>query len=170
MDSNKNELIKILDKYYLKLDKDLEYLTEKLFQMYKYDIVDTTNTDPIYHHSIAIYYEYVKKSYPEAVKYYLMAIENNNIDAMNNLANYYITVELNYPLAKKYYIMAINSGNSAAMNNIAYCYYTTVKKNMIKQLNIIWWQFNITIPVQCIIWHFIMRQLRIILFKLKNII
>ena len=123
-----------------------------LMKQYYLIAIEKNNTGAM--NKLGCYYYSIEKNYDLMKKYYLMAIENGNIISMYCLGNYYfelikdnfmnlidkgyfkiINIE-NINLMKKYFFMAIKNDNYKSCIILCY-YYRYIKKNIIKQKNII---------------------------------
>jgi hypothetical protein len=137
----KNELIKILNNLEYTYDPPKNDIIDKLYNLFKNNIIDEEENDDDYITYKAYYYYKVLKDLKNSKKYYKEAIQMNNPHAMHGLAMQYKRID-KYNKMTKYLKMAIKLNDSVAMidygnhvlfenNNVnkAKKYYNMAKKN-----------------------------------------
>ena len=139
--NKKEELIQILSDLQYTYDEPKNDILDKLYNLFKNNIIDEEYTDDDYITYKAYYYYVILKDYKLTKQFYKEAIQKGNTHAMHGLAMYYKRLDKNNKMCK-YLKIAIKNNDSSAMidygnhilyekNNInkAIKYYNMAKKN-----------------------------------------
>ena len=140
-ENKKEELIEILKKIDYTYDEPKNDILDKLYNLYKNNIIDEECNDDDYITYKAYYYYTIIKDNKLTKQFYKQAIQMGNTHAMHGLGMYYKTINKNNKMFK-YLKMAIKKNDSSCMidygnyllyekNNIntAMKYYNMAKKN-----------------------------------------
>lgn len=117
--------------------KDYEnpVILKDVYNLFKYQIINESNSNSYYNNLIGIYYSIIDKNFDMAEKHYKIAIKNNFTAAMYNLA---VSLEKLEKLEKydeiiKYYEMAVINNRTNAMFRLGNYYMKHSNyKNMLK--------------------------------------
>jgi hypothetical protein len=140
-DNKKKELINILSELDYTYDETKNDILDKLYNLYKNNIIDEECTDDDYITYKAYYYYTIIKDNKLTKQFYKQAIEMGNTHAMHGLSMYYKRLNKNNKMLK-YLKMAIKKNDSSCMIdyanyilfdhnkiNTAMKYYNMAKKN-----------------------------------------